>query len=144
MIFTSVRDFLASVDPRLPWLVLWLSTFLACWAVRRWAPGVWRVAFAWVPADAPAMTRRALQGAVVAAPAAVLAGLASGGDLVHVAVGALCGAIAPVTHHVMRAYSGELGPGSTPAPPASPPTAPLTPPVPPADEETPSNFARVA
>jgi len=115
----SIRDALAGVDPNLPWIVLWLATFAACWAVRRFLPGAWRVFFApLISPDAPVVLRRTVQGLVVSLPGAILAAVAEGGNIKHAVLGLVWASLAPLTHHLLRAapvpYQGELGGGSEP------------------------------
>ena len=116
----TARETLAAYHPALPWLCITAATFSGAWGVRRYAPGLWLVLFAWVPSDVSERTTHALQAFGVAAPGAVLAAMASGLDPVQALLGLLAGILAPVVHHVAKAAPGpyrgalRLPPGGAP------------------------------
>lgn len=110
----TIRDALYSVHPDLPWLTLTAAIFATQWLVRRYAPTLWLRVFAWLPDDAEAGLRRVVQALPSVVAGAAIPALASGGDVWSAVLGAVCGALAPISHHVLRAvpfvpYRGELG-----------------------------------
>lgn len=112
-LLTSTRDTLAAIHPAAPWLTLTLATFLACYALRRFAPALWLRFFSWVPASAGPRVRDALQAFVVASPATAISAMAAGGSVLYALAGLLAGLLAPVVHLILKAlpvrYQGALG-----------------------------------
>jgi hypothetical protein len=112
--FAIVRDALAAVHPAAPWVTITLSLFVVQWLVRRYLPSLWAVCFGWLPADFDKRVTRAIKALPSVAIGAALPALASGGDVRAAVLGALFGALAPVTHHTLKAlprvpYRGALG-----------------------------------
>ena len=110
---TTIRDALTAIHPSAPWLALTVATFAGAYAIRRWAPRVWSVVFVWVPDAAPGLVRDAAQAFVVAAPATVLAAMASGMSVWGALAGLGAGIAAPLVHAFLKAapgpYQGALG-----------------------------------
>jgi hypothetical protein len=109
MQYAALTDTIKAGYPVLVTLGIWFLFYV----VRKKFPGVWRVCFRWVPADAGPMARRTLQGLPSAVVGALVLSVGSGLKPGQVALGAIAGACAPLWHHLVKAapnrYQGALG-----------------------------------
>lgn len=110
--FELIRATLEQQHPALPWLVLWLGVFAACWSIRRWAPRVWVVLAQWGPPGSTiGHVTQAIPSAVVGA---FIAAIGTGLDPLMAVQGALVALGAPLLHHGLKTwqavrYRGALG-----------------------------------
>lgn len=104
--FATARDALAAVHPSAPWATITLMLFLVQWLVRSRRPALWEACFGWLPADFDDRIAHAIQALPSVVIGAALPALASGGDVHAAVIGAICGALAPVMHHTLKALPG--------------------------------------
>jgi hypothetical protein len=111
-VFIQIRLYLEHIDPSVPWLVLIAAAFVGTYLLRKFAPTLWVTIAAWGPPDSTlAHVTQALPGTVASA---VVAALGTGLNPWAAALGAACGLIAPLVHHLAKflkfiPYRGALG-----------------------------------
>jgi hypothetical protein len=105
----EIRAYLEALHPVLPWAVLTLLVFVTVWASRKVAPRLWL----WFDEVTPdGMVSHVIQGLPAVLVGALASELLTGGDLAAAWKGALAGALAPVTHLLLKAspvpYQGAI------------------------------------
>lgn len=96
----------AHVHPGFLWLALTGAIWLAIYLIRRFVPSLWLRFEAFGPDEGKASNVfQALPAVLLGALAAVFL---SGGDFASSWKGALAGALAPLWHHLLKAYRGEV------------------------------------
>lgn len=96
----------AHVHPGFLWLALTGAIWIAVYLIRRFLPALWLRFEAFGPdGNTAARVFQALPAVLLGAIAAVFL---SGGDFASSWKGAAAGALAPLWHHLLKAYRGEV------------------------------------
>lgn len=101
----QAQAWLASIHPGVPGLTVTALILVTVYGTRRFAPSLW----AWLdarllPTGKP--VSNVLLGLPSVAAGALVGAYMSGGDFDAAWQGALCGALAPVAHHLLKALPG--------------------------------------
>jgi hypothetical protein len=106
MIYSS----LYSLHPLAPWAVLVAALWGTAYVIRARFPALWLPLTLWPNPAHP--VAHVVQGLPTVFAGAVFAGLAQG-NVESAVAGAVCGALAPIWHHLLKAapseYRGQLG-----------------------------------
>lgn len=118
-LLAGLKAMLDGFNPALWPCVVVAALWVAQWAVRRWAPGVWEkmadLPFRNELTEFDKRMRKVWQAIPSAVMGAVLFGLAGGGDIVDAAVGAVFALLAPIFHELLKKLPIPYRGGTPPA-----------------------------